>query len=123
MGIDAEQMSYALDNLLRALVRSLGDGTSLTVTASESGQITIRWPAGNGRGIGKLAAMLTTREDDTEPALPLGFALARSLVKRNGGQLEIEKGSAGVTVSIQLPGEDGVGRVTTDDRPSTTADR
>jgi DNA-binding NtrC family response regulator len=123
VNVDPEQITYALENLLRALIRNVGDGGSIAVHCGEGGHMTIQLPAGNGRGIAKLASLLPPRDGNEESPLPLGLALARSLVKRNGGQFEIQERETGATVTIQLSGADGVGRVVRDDGTTTAANR
>ncbi|MBI4515913.1 MAG: sigma 54-interacting transcriptional regulator [Deltaproteobacteria bacterium] len=121
--VDPEQLHYAVDNLLRGLTRVIGDGEAIAVTCAEPATVTVRVARGHGKGLGKLAGWLTAREASPEVPLPLGVALARSLIGRNGGHMEMEESAAGLAVTMRLPNAPEMGRGTRPDGATTTADR
>jgi signal transduction histidine kinase len=107
--VDSAQVSYAFDNLLRAVARDLEEGQTLLVRPLDGASgVVLEFPAG-GHGVGaKLAAFSATEKTNGAPPPPLGIVLARTLVERNGGQLEASttKGQATVTVRLPARGDD-----------------
>jgi DNA-binding NtrC family response regulator len=103
--VDHEQITYALENLLRAVVRIIGDGESISVSCASPGAVAIRLPD-NGRAITRFAELLSAGDGEDQSALPLGFALARNLVKRNGGELDLVEHDRGAVVTVRLPAND-----------------
>ncbi len=101
--VDPGQLSYALRNLLQSIVRDLSTGDFLSVRAPSPGTLTIEYPAAARSIAHKLAALVTTHGDSSR-ALPLGFAFAKTLVERNGGQLSVETATSPARVRIELPG-------------------
>ncbi|HVN86575.1 MAG TPA: sigma 54-interacting transcriptional regulator [Candidatus Binatia bacterium] len=125
VAVDPEQIAYALTNLLRALIRGLHDGASIGVSCLEGGTLSITLPATEGDLIAKLRTLLSDRYTaaESEPVLPLGVALARSLIIRNGGRFDLREGTAGSTVSVGLPVAAELGRVTREHGTTTNSDR
>jgi DNA-binding NtrC family response regulator len=107
--VDSAQVSYAFDNLLRAVARDLEEGQTLLVRPLEGANgVVLEFPAGR-HGVGaKLTAFSATEKTNGAPPPPLGVVLARTLVERNGGQLEASttKGQATVTVRLPARGDD-----------------
>jgi two-component system, NtrC family, response regulator HydG len=110
VSVDPVQLSYALDNLLRTLIRSVADGQSISVVCSEPATVTFHLPSGNGYVVAKLRRMLSPRSKSEESPLPLGLALARSLITRNDGQFDVEEDAAGLTIRVELPIGEEMGR-------------
>ena len=121
--VDVEQVAYAVDNLLRTLIRNLPDGEALSVHCGEPGVVVLRLPGNGGRGLSRLASLLPSRGPGEEPPLPLGLALARNLIRRNGGELEVQEGAAGPAITVQLPCDQGTRKVPAKDGTTTSADR
>jgi len=121
--VDVDQVAYAVDNLLRTLVRNLPDGEALSVHCGEPGVVVLRLPSNNGRGLSRLANLLPSTDQGQEPPLPLGLALARSLIRRNNGDLEVDEGAAGPTITVRLPCDQGTRKVPAKDGTTTSADR
>ncbi len=86
--VDREQIIYAIDSLLRSLLRDLAEGDILTVRAGPLPPVlSIETEAARHSVADKLHQYL---DDPTQVdrAESLGFLFARSLIERNGGQLK-----------------------------------
>jgi len=123
VAVDPEQVSYALLNLLRALIRGLRDGAALTVSCGEAGLITVGLPARDGDLIAKLRNLLSARAPHEDLALPLGITLARSLILRNGGHFDLDDTSTGSSVTIRLPVAAEMGGATREHGTTSNFDR
>ena len=123
VAVDREQVSYALQNLLRALIRGMRDGAALGVSCGEAGLVSIGLPVSDGDLVAKLRTLLASRGGQEDSALPLGIALARSLILRNGGRFDIEDTSTGSSVTIRLPVAAEMGRGIREHGTTSDSDR
>lgn len=101
---DPEQISFALANLIRALAGEPRRDGGLTVRYEAPSTATIRVSAANGAAALRLGALL----GGDEAAEPLGVAIARAIVERNGGTLAVRKQGQILVAELILPaGEEG----------------
>jgi DNA-binding NtrC family response regulator len=114
--VDAAQVEYALDNLLHVVARDLQDGQTLSIRPLGN---TSAHPLGNTSAVafefprteGSFAATLSDLLDDTGDdgdAFPLGLALAKTLIERNGGRVEMRSSDTAASVIVWLPSREGV---------------
>lgn len=107
--VDSEQLVYALGNLLRTIVRDLEEGATLTIrSADPAPAIRIEFVDPSAAVAERLSRYSDTPSSSTEPALPLGFLFARSLIERNGGTVLLIVHDGVKTVTIQLPRHEGI---------------
>lgn len=101
--VDPLQLTFALENLLRAALRVAGEGAPVALHNSPTGTLTIDFPASTR----SVAAKLSQWNDgpllgaSIEPSIP--FVLARELIERNGGRVAVRAGDGTTTVEVQLP--------------------
>jgi len=100
--VDAAQITYAFENLLRVITRELPEGHTLWVHAVATSPAITFAVSGGHRPLGKLVQFLD-HPDETETALPLGFVFAKTLIERNGGRMEIEQTTDTFAVTVWLP--------------------
>ncbi len=106
--VDSGQVSYAIDNLLRVIVRDLGEGSTLAIRATEGPPaITFEFPTRHRSTSEKLADLLEHPADGTGAAGALGMVFADTLIRRNGGSVRIQPGTPTTTVTVTLPGQEG----------------
>jgi len=98
---DAEQSAYALSSLFTTFARDLAKGSTLSLRYAEPATITLHVPPENQRPESKLAGMICS-QDAAAPALPLGVAIAQSLVERNGGEVLLDRAEGTATVTIRF---------------------
>lgn len=104
--VDAEQVSYALGNLLRAVLRDVDDGHTIAIrSGSDAGSITIDFEPGGLQLSSKLASLLDREPSDSTSAESLGFLFARRLLERNSGQIETTRTADSSRVVVHLPVE------------------
>lgn len=101
--VDAAQVGYAFENLLRAIIRDLPEGKTLSVrpVAAETVGVTFEFPS-PGHPVGSKLATLLDQEAD-EATLPLGLVFAKSLIERNGGRIDIGNDAGITAVTVWLP--------------------
>jgi signal transduction histidine kinase len=102
--VDAAQIEYALDNLLRVIARDLQEGQTLSIhPLGSTSALTFEYPA-SGRSF---ASTLSDLLDETRPpggdTLPLGLVLAKTLIERNGGHIETRSSTTTASVTVSLP--------------------
>jgi nitrogen-specific signal transduction histidine kinase len=105
---DREQLVYAFSNLLRTLLRSVPPRQLVLVHHREPADIVILLPPGSDPLRGQLAELLSPGTTG-EPPLPLGIAIARALIERNGGSIAFEPAHEPTTITVRLsraPGDD-----------------
>ena len=106
--VDSGQVSYAIDNLLRVIVRDLGDGSTLTVRVSAApATITFEFPTRHRSTSEKLADLLEHPTDSVGAAGALGMVFADTLIRRNRGSVRIQPGTPTSAVMVSLPGQEG----------------
>jgi transcriptional regulator with AAA-type ATPase domain len=102
--VDAEQVEYALDNLLRAIARDLQDGQTLSIRSLGSTPVlAFEYPSTGHSFAGTLSNLLDDTGPDGGDALPLGLVLAKTLIERNGGHLETRASAPLASVTVWLP--------------------
>jgi hypothetical protein len=102
--VDSAQVSYALENLLRVILRDLRDGDTLSIHPLNGHGITFEFPARGQLVAEKLAVMADSPQIDPS-ASSIGFLFAKTLVERNGGSIEIHPGTGRTTILVALPGQ------------------
>jgi transcriptional regulator with AAA-type ATPase domain len=102
--VDSAQVSYALENLLRVILRDLRDGDTLSIHPLDGHGITFEFPARGQLVAEKLAVMADSPQIDPS-ASSIGFLFAKTLVERNGGSIEIHPGTGRTTILVALPGQ------------------
>src|SRR5262249_46512556 len=104
---DADQLTYALRNLLAGVLREVSPGEALRVDGSVPGLVRLRFSARNGAA-GRLRRLVVADDalDPHDPTLlPLPFTLARTVLERNGGALVVRADGDGLTtLEVHLPG-------------------
>lgn len=101
--VDPSQVTYAIENLLRAALRVAGEGAPVALHNTTAGTLTIDFPA-SARSV---AAKLSQWNDGPllgaaiERSIP--FVLARELIDRNGGRVAVRAGDGSTTVEVHLP--------------------
>lgn len=106
--VDPEQVSYAIDNLLRALLRDAPPGRQMTAQFCPPDALLCQLPSGPASAHEKLRELVADgRDGDDEAALadamPLGVALASALLERNGAELRMTREGDPKTVMIRFP--------------------
>jgi DNA-binding NtrC family response regulator len=109
--VDAEQVAYALDNLLHVVVREVGAGDTLCIRAAQAdAALTVEYPGRGQSLISRLADLLDATAGDDGAALPLGAVLAKSLIERNGGRLDVDATPDRTRLMVWLPGRPPVSK-------------
>lgn len=108
---DREQLCFALDNLLRAIVRDLEEQDTLTIEPiPDRPALRIRVPR-HGTGLTeRLSSFVSDRPAAAGAVEPLGFLLARSLLRRNGGSIQVRGESEQMVVTVEFPSGNGTNR-------------
>lgn len=101
--IDSAQVGYALENLLRVVLRDLRDGDTLSIQPLNNHGISLEFPARGQLVAEKLAELADSPQGDGG-ALSIGFFFAKALVERNGGQIEIHPKTGRTVIAVALPG-------------------
>lgn len=96
---DPEQVSFALANLLRALAGEPPGSGTISVRYEPPSTAVLVFPSANGGPASHLAALL---DGDAEAEVPLGVAIARAVVERNGGTLTIRRQAQGLVAALTL---------------------
>jgi DNA-binding NtrC family response regulator len=107
--LDAEQITYAIENLLRSVVRDLAEGETVSICGVESPPgFTVELKSGQPGVAERLARFLDAPTTPSEPALPLGLVFARTLIQRNGGSLDLHVNDSRAVVTVRLPAPEGI---------------
>ncbi|MCX8072574.1 MAG: sigma 54-interacting transcriptional regulator [Candidatus Binatia bacterium] len=86
---DPAQLSFALENLLRAVLRDLDEGATLAIEPSRnSTAVEIRFPQPHTGVVERLGGYVDLQPVARAGIEPLGFLIARSLLERNGAKLD-----------------------------------
>jgi hypothetical protein len=102
--VDAAQIGYAFDNLLRVIAREVPEGQTLSVRPLE-GTAGVTFEFGGARNLiaGKLAQLLDHAPADAASLLPLGLVFAKTLIERNGGRIRLDNLRDVTAISVWLP--------------------
>jgi signal transduction histidine kinase len=104
---DADQLAYALRNVLGGVVREVPPGDALHVDGRTPGVVRVVF-AGRDAAATRLRQLVVADAafDPHDPTLlPLPFTLARTVLERNGGALEVRADGDGRTMlEVHLPG-------------------
>jgi len=103
---DADQLAYALRNLLGGVLREVPPGDALQVDGRTPGVVRVVY-AGRDAAAARLRELIAADAgfDPHDPTfLPLPFTLARTVLERNGGALEVRaNGDARTMLEVYLP--------------------
>jgi signal transduction histidine kinase len=103
--VDGAQVGYALENLLRVVLRDLHDGDTLAIHPLNGHGISLEFPARGQLVAEKLTRMADHGPDDEGTAQSIGFLFAKALVERNGGKIEVHPQSGKTVIAVALPGQ------------------
>lgn len=103
--VDGAQVGYALENLLRVILRDLRDGDTLAIHPLNGHGISLEFPARGQLVAQKLAALADCPPDGKAAAQSIGFLFAKALVERNGGNIEIQPGTGRTVIAVALPAQ------------------
>ena len=104
---DADQLAYALRNLLGGVLREVPPGDALQVDGTTPGVVRVVFAGRDGVAarLRQLVAADAGFDPHDPTLLPLPFTLARTVLERNGGALEVRADGSGRTmVEVYLPG-------------------
>jgi len=105
---DPQQIAYALGNLVHALARDLEPSAHLALHYGDPAVVTFELPPGSDP-LGSHLATLLDRPSDAGSALPLGVAIANSVLERNGAHVVVSENPTS-TVTIHFsPADDAAG--------------
>jgi signal transduction histidine kinase len=102
VNVDSAQAGYALINLLHALTRGLLPHEVVSVRYREPASIEINLPRPFEAPESALGGMLDSTSE-SGVSLPLGIAIARALIERNGGSLILEPEPRPTTAVVRFP--------------------
>jgi signal transduction histidine kinase len=104
--VDAEQIAYAAENLLRSVVRDLPEGETLSIRAAPSpATLSIEFSNQHQGVAARLTQFLDGADELGDPALPLGLLFARTLIQRNGGGFGLKINQGQAVITVRLPGQ------------------
>jgi two-component system response regulator HydG len=117
--VDSAQIMYAIDNTLRAIMRDLVAGQTLSIhQLGSQPAVVFEFTTAQHPIAGKLAGLIDAHGGEQVP-LPLGLLFAKVLVERNGGRVEIRSAADNTAITLSLPtGEE----ITREDGPATNFD-
>jgi DNA-binding NtrC family response regulator len=108
VNVDGAQVGYALENLLRVVLRDLRDGDTLEIHPFNGHGISLEFPARGRLAAEKLAEMADHPPGGDGAAQSLGFFFAKALVERNGGKIEIHPHTGRTVIAVALPAQGDV---------------
>ena len=103
---DPAQLEYALRNLLAGVVREVPARDELVVDTAQNGVVNVRFAAGDATAarLRRLVAPEGAGDLGDPTMLPLAFTLARTVLERNGGSLDVREDPQGpTTLVVRLP--------------------
>ena len=107
--VDPEQISYAMENLLRTIARELPEGETLSIHPLGTNAVISVEFNGSGHAIAdKLTGFLDHSYPSDAPPLPLGLLFAKTLIERNGGHIEMRRATEGAAITISLPSREEI---------------
>ena len=102
--VDGAQVAYAFENLLRAIVRDLAEGQTLSVHSLDgTAAVTFEFAGVRHPLAGKLSEFLDHSPNAAEGLLPLGMVFAKTLIERNGGRIQAHAQADITTITVWLP--------------------
>jgi hypothetical protein len=102
--VDAAQVAYAFENLLRVIARDLPEGQTLSVRPlDETPAVTFEFSGVRHPLAGKLSDFLDRPPVEAESLLPLGAVFAKTLIERNGGRIEAHTQADVTAITVWLP--------------------
>ena len=104
--VDVDQVGYAFGNLLRAITRDMQEGQTLAISSTEAATLRFDFNATGHTIADKLVKFIDHGHNGREAALPLGLVLAKSLIERNGGHIEIDHVNDNASITVSLPGRE-----------------
>lgn len=111
--VDAAQIVYAFDNMLRSIGRDLVGGQTLWIhPADGTAAVTFEFDSGHHPVAAKLVGLLERQPPSEEEPLPLGLLFAKTLIERNGGRLEIHVHNNKTAIDVRLPVREEMGAET-----------
>jgi signal transduction histidine kinase len=107
--VDAAQVVYAFENLLRVIARDLPEGQTLSVRPlDETAAVTFEFSGVRHPLAGKLSEFLDHSPAEAEILLPLGAVFAKSLIERNGGRIEVRTQADVTAITVWLPSREEI---------------
>jgi nitrogen-specific signal transduction histidine kinase len=107
--VDAAQVAYAFENLLRVIARDLPEGQTLFVRPlDETAAVTFEFSGVRQQLAGKLSEFLDHSPAEGESLLPLGVVFAKSLIERNGGRIEVRTQADVTAITVWLPSREEI---------------
>jgi hypothetical protein len=103
--VDGAQVGYALENLLRVVLRDLRDGDTLAIHPLNGHGITLEFPARGQLVAEKLTRLADHGAEDEGGGQSIGFLFAKALVERNGGTIEVHPQTGRTVIAVALPGQ------------------
>jgi signal transduction histidine kinase len=102
--VDAAQIAYAFENLLRVIARDLPEGQRLSVRPLDgTAAVAFEFTGARHSLAGKLSEFLDRPPAEAETLLPLGVVFAKTLIERNGGRIEVHTQADVTAVTVWLP--------------------
>lgn len=107
--VDPAQIAYAFENLLRVIARDLVEGQTLSVQTHEGTMpLTFEFDGGRHPLAGKLSEFLDCPSEGAHALLPLGVVFAKTLIERNGGQIEVRSSKSANRITVWLPNQEEI---------------
>ena len=107
--VDAAQVAYAFENLLRVIVRDLPEGQTLSVHPLDgTAGVTFEFTGMRHPLAGKLSEFLDHSPPEAEILLPLGVVFAKTLIERNGGRIEVHTQANVSAITVWLPSREEI---------------
>ena len=107
--VDAAQVAYAFENLLRVIARDLPEGQTLSVRPlDETAAVTFEFSGVRHPLAGKLSEFLDRSPVEAETLLPLGAVFAKTLIERNGGRIEVHTQADVTAITVWLPSREEI---------------
>jgi hypothetical protein len=107
--VDAAQVAYAFENLLRVIARDLPEGQTLSVRPlDETPAVTFEFSGVRHPLAGKLSDFLDRPPVEADSLLPLGAVFAKTLIERNGGRIEAHTQADVTAITVWLPSREEI---------------
>lgn len=102
--VDRSQVVYALESLLRAVLRAAGERTTFVLRAPRTRRgLVLEFPHSTGSVTEKLSRWAdgTAQAGAVEPSMH--FVFGKALIERNGGGVGVQDADGRTTIAIDLP--------------------
>lgn len=106
--VDAAQIGYAFENLLRVMMRDLPEGETLSIRPVGAAGVAFEFTGIRAAYSSRLPEFLDHPPSGPDSQLPLGLVFAKTLIERNGGQIEIRTTTQGLLISVSLPSREEI---------------